>query len=177
MADGGYFENSGLSTVLDMIHTLNLPDQQRVHLIVIRIGTVDEKTPDSRLRQSGLWLGETLSPLRTVMNTRRARGEIAREQTKRLLTALGNRMETSYYELLLDVEEKKIPLGWLLSRASRANIEEQVTRRRLPGEKDEFGKPKKIFNGDTIDEIIGFLKSPEASRNQAKQFLLPKAAL
>lgn len=132
LADGGYFENSGLATVLDILHVIRKETNKdthtpKPHLIVLHIGAREERGASRSLREPGLAFGEALSPIRTLLSTRRARGETAAQQVNRALTEFADDgYKTSYFEAFLDVEKHDIPLGWQLSRLSRDKIESVV---------------------------------------------------
>jgi hypothetical protein len=88
--DGGYFENSGTATVLDLLSALNINEatnaaQKNIQLIVIRIGTnpgvfqFEEggKVYLSPVLYKRQGLGEISSPIITLLNTRNARGNLS----------------------------------------------------------------------------------------------------
>lgn len=132
LADGGYFENSGLATVLDVLHVIRRETkasagEPKPHLIVLHIGAKEERGDARSLREPGLAFGETLSPIRTLLSTRRARGETAAQQVNRALEEFAaDGFKATYLEVFLDVKKHGIPLGWHLSRTSRQKIRQEV---------------------------------------------------
>lgn len=138
LADGGYFENSGLATLLDLLPVFDelsyAPDAPNMHVIVIRIGTTH------RPAEPADWFTESLSPVRALFNTRDARAVNVRDQIIRAIdelnrrnkrelnagTAGGSQLTAEFVEILLDVQSTQIPLGWVLSASSRKEIETQV---------------------------------------------------
>jgi hypothetical protein len=130
LGDGGYFENHGAATLLDLIEGLDvLPGGTRaegLRICVIRIGTRIGSSLETaqRAKYNNGWMGESLSPLRTLFNTRGARGELAVIRLRQRVEAAGG----AFHEVLLDTEVSRLPLGWLLSEAARERIEMQVGR-------------------------------------------------
>jgi hypothetical protein len=149
--DGGYFENSGAATLYDILSVMRAPDgmpKPKYMPIVIRIGnsprpkveykviqddggdmphtTVITKFPDrTQYRSQGL--GEVLSPIRTLLNTREARGETAIKQLNTVVTSLQDEGELSdFIEFQMFENEVALPLGWLLSKKAREEIRGQL---------------------------------------------------
>ena len=78
LVDGGYFENSGVATALDLIKELTRASSLDINIeINLIILTSAEFSPER-------WLGsgETLGPIQTMLNTRTARGLIEIERAK-----------------------------------------------------------------------------------------------
>ncbi len=134
--DGGYFENSGTTTALEVIKTVDLlaakePQWKRVRPYVILISNqpVDLRQLDIRLeagrdnkRIRPLPGGnEALSPWLTLLNTREARGSYATVTTR---WHLGS-SQFLHFGLCKDAG-LKIPLGWVLSRAAREAMDAQL---------------------------------------------------
>jgi len=146
--DGGYFENSGTATAAELVHALrlDLPEQSaaKFSLTIIRIGfatdtaapkehksvyTPDQPVTIARSRYLTQGLGELMSPLRTLLNTRLARGAASIEQLKTLVQTLhdDHQRPAAYIEFTLREDVVRIPLGWLLSDQARDSINRQVT--------------------------------------------------
>jgi Patatin-like phospholipase len=92
--DGGYFENSGLATVLDVVEAVRLEAVAgNVRLVIISIETSAAITnyPNTADDTSypGFNFGELLSPLRALLNTRQARGKLAKLEAERVVKRLG----------------------------------------------------------------------------------------
>jgi hypothetical protein len=133
LADGGYFENSGTATLLDIIESLkDLPDVPEYDLYVIEFRLYerprDSKTGRSLISNHGL--GELLSPVRALMNTRTARGETARKNLARYLRSVLAEQAQAHH-LVFEVHEDKValPLGWMLSAEARREIRRQLGTR------------------------------------------------
>lgn len=102
--DGGYFENSGTATVLDLLSALRVNEaveaaQQDIQIIVIRIGTdprVFQFKEDGKVYMSPVLyrrqgLGEIMSPIATLLNTRKARGNLSVREMETMLSQFNDR--------------------------------------------------------------------------------------
>lgn len=138
--DGGYFENSGTTTALEILKTIgslrtgknefwdrvdpyvilisNEP-QDRRYLDVTLTTPPDKK--DSGTRPSGC-CSEVWSPLRTLFATRGARGAYARQTT-----AWHVGTDKFFHFGLCKDGEAKIPLGWVLSDVVQNEMKRQLT--------------------------------------------------
>jgi hypothetical protein len=105
--DGGYFENSGLDTIADLITELRPLEASRN--VVFRVLTFDLTPPPAPDR--AYWLGEVASPVRALNSSRSARIEPARN---RILNFQGETW-VDLISIRLDDREDEFPLGWTLS--------------------------------------------------------------
>ncbi len=170
--DGGYFENSGATTVLEILKTIDglaetNPVWNTVKPVVIHIsnepvndgyddahiGTGNDRK-DKTVRPRPC-LNELLSPPMTLLHTRGARGVYARETLK---WHVG---EENFLHFGLCKKEVSIPLGWALSSVAQEEMEKQITRMSCTA----FDNPKNL---DTIDKI---LKARYAGTNVKKKNL------
>jgi len=155
VVDGGYFENSGATTTLEIALALNAmaadpaedPRWRRIRPVVIHISNepANPRLPPEALRAAadhpktapGRWMPEVLSPLWTLLNTRGARGTFARET---LRWHVGGE---NFFHFGLCRESANVPLGWVLSASTRRNMESQ-----LAGERCESGDdpPRVLFD-------------------------------
>jgi hypothetical protein len=136
--DGGYFENSGATTVIEILKALNQLAKpgsvwEKVRPVVIHISNepVDALYADIRLDSEGKnprteparMLAELLSPPITLLNTRDARGVYARETLK---WHVG---ESSFlhFGLCRKADHVSIPLGWALSGVVRREMDQQLS--------------------------------------------------
>lgn len=113
LVDGGYFDNSGVATALDVIRgieALNLP--VRLHLIILTKGA----PPD----QQFTGLDEPLTPIFTLLNARAARGHLSIKEARSHERATNGKMRVSVIQLK-DFWHI-LPLGWHLSPASQTLI-------------------------------------------------------
>lgn len=110
--DGGYYENSGLDTIADLLDVLMpLEDSLGVEFVVLHF---DLALPGEPVRSYGL--GELMSPLRTFNNTRSARILPARDRVR---THVG----TNLIPFSLDIRERGYTLGWLLATETFCRME------------------------------------------------------
>ena len=163
--DGGYYENSGTATGYNILMSLkvdgkNLYDQlmsRRIEgrpgvppivPIIVRIGfpvpaqrnakdELVQKDPQQREKYKGAGLNEIMSPVKTFLNTRHARGNDAVHQMQAAIRNLQPHPPTDQdfcpngslgcmYNFDLNGNKIKLPLGWLLSKKSRCEIQKLV---------------------------------------------------
>lgn len=136
VVDGGYFENSGATTTLEILKTIDQlaeEDKQweRVEPIVIHISNEPvnpsagpdtlQAAPENPGTAPHRWLNEVLSPLWTLLNTRGARGAYARE------TVRWHVGPDNFLHFGLCRRSANVPLGWVLSRTTREHMEDALT--------------------------------------------------
>ena len=120
LVDGGYFENSGVSTALDLIEAIETAHAADPALPEIEIFLIVLTNEEISWRDS-FGYGELLEPLRALISVRSARTpiEIARaEQRLGEAKAGGPRLRRANVEALLT----PLPIGWRLSVATRLQI-------------------------------------------------------
>lgn len=110
LVDGGYADNSGITTALDLIDRLGSEDCQRVRLIAL---TAHETPPGHN------GFAESLSPILALNATRQARSRDALRQAQKLLPG-------RVFPMPLDLRHKPMPLGWWLGAANIAEINRQM---------------------------------------------------
>jgi hypothetical protein len=139
--DGGYYENSGLSTLIDLLVALRMGAQlsgkkQDWYPVVIRIGApppeevgdpaaVPTECARPQRPRRGDGFEEGLTPLRALFQTRDAHGVATLRRLETILRMMGEKEGT--IEFKFQQRRTPIPLGWLLSRAARADLRDQVT--------------------------------------------------
>ena len=111
------------------MHSVEHEDHQPYLVVWIHIGFIDEKSQE---RNTGLLhtrqgLGELMSPLRALLNTRSGRTGTSVRQ----LRILGEQLkehggDVKKVEFLLKISPSDPPLGWLLSEVSRSRIRAQL---------------------------------------------------
>jgi hypothetical protein len=141
VVDGGYFENSAATASLEILQTVQLLAQEdarwkRVEVYVIHISNepVDAKLADDSLSLAPdnpriaprQFLNEVMSPLRTMLNTRDARGRHSRES---LAWQAG---QDHFFHFGLCRTSNNVPLGWVLSASTRARMEAQLQQSKCP---------------------------------------------
>jgi hypothetical protein len=148
LVDGGYFDNSGVPTLLDIGRALQAlqPKQEGAKLTqptfkLIYLALVDRPNPDPAENPENESLNELASPLRAVFRAREARGRSAAElSTFTLNQGIENPLALNFRTLYLQKKGKlsnpgpfkgrnvSLPLGWFLSDVSKAFIEQQTPR-------------------------------------------------
>ncbi len=131
IVDGGYSENSGALTAMEIIQAIddscasgNCLRGARIRPIVILLTNSPRfgSASDYGEQNNGLaFLSETVSPIRALFNTRTERGLHAEE----LLISSGSHV----LRFQLDPRETiTIPLGWILSPTAQRAMREQLKR-------------------------------------------------
>jgi predicted acylesterase/phospholipase RssA len=127
LVDGGYFENSGMTTAYELRAVLENFSRNSAspvagmalefYILQIGDGAVQPETIQS--------VSELSPPIETLFRTRGARGEGAVLQAHFLTTQTGDRnpVDDKVRTMLLAADDYALPLGWFLSSASTAIIE------------------------------------------------------
>ncbi|HEU5078923.1 MAG TPA: hypothetical protein VFT72_06905 [Opitutaceae bacterium] len=131
LADGGYFENSGMATLGQIASALGLDDPQkpkRFRLIVLQLTSPNRdllrgiKDP-----QFSYGFGEAASPILTLLNTRSARGVSATRNVQTLLNEyVARSMKAELISFELAERDVPVPLGWLLSNQAKKEMMDQL---------------------------------------------------
>ena len=142
--DGGYFENSGLTTVLELVDVLRRAVRDKeVRLVILRIensrATTNAMTAAGVVRHdSGSSFAELASPIRALLATRQARGEQAQAEVARVIRdaeaaclsrASGSAPTCAPIEEIVFALEPScvpIPLGWSLTQSARDEMQDQL---------------------------------------------------
>jgi hypothetical protein len=164
VVDGGYFENSGAATALEVLYEVQSaiksepPDEVVVPVVIeIRNGPTIEKpdtrapvpvTPNQPRRE---FIGEVLAPLNTLFKTRDARGTFSQaaiegEQVSQQDPALPpNRFRFGLHD-----SKVPLPLGWMLSGDAAKEMRRQL--------KDNVENQKAL--GAILGELSGGVAPP-----------------
>jgi len=187
VVDGGYFENSGTATVLDLVSALDFEQAAAAagfdfQVIVIRIGT--DVPADLRYDSHGL--GEITSPVYAVVNAGTARGTLAVQEMEAELAQLNNDSRKardraakqpaaattggqtppaappalSFCEAHFEIRQEgvQLPLGYLLSKEARENMNEQMDKSRPCDGQQASAWPCPDSNNCSFRRVIEFLK-------------------
>jgi hypothetical protein len=132
LVDGGYFDNSGVETALDLIKEIETHLKEtdyklgsetfpriELHLIVLSTGNFPTR--------SGYGLGDALEPVRALLSTREARAKIAINRARREVSPLSPDT-VRVHQVGFRNPLYTTPLGWRLSRHSREIIAMQSGR-------------------------------------------------
>jgi hypothetical protein len=133
VVDGGYFDNTGAETVLDVIERLSHePDAPAARFVVVTLANTMAKAQSVQKDQVA-WretrqFGELFSPFRALLQAREARGSLARD---RLQTRVGdaNLIDVRVCDDPADGRPaREAPLGWQLSAEMVAELQHQFTQ-------------------------------------------------
>src|SRR5581483_2786873 len=132
LVDGGYFENSGTATLMEVLNGFTealrepvIRDRAtRVRPVVLVIINDPEQRPDAQAAEPYRFLGEVLSPVRALLHTRDARGSQARAVIHNTVTDPEH--HGCYLEVRLRHGAKPLPLGWMLSESAKEEIDGQL---------------------------------------------------
>jgi hypothetical protein len=124
LADGGYFENTGVETgyqlfksLQDIVQKSKHAETQRIEVRLIVLSLAGEYFRDLRLFDKPIsGFTEFASPIQTLLHTRQARGHSA------LVTALTEQENQRVLIAPLDASHIELPLGWHMSSVSRSYI-------------------------------------------------------
>jgi hypothetical protein len=166
LVDGGYFDNSGIATALDVIsqierglstteHRIDGGPKIEIHLIVLNTSEFPKRDTYG--------LGDELEPIRTLLSTREARTPIAINQAYRQLGAVPITSSASESQASIRrVHEARfrnpiytLPLGWRLSTASRDLIDMQSGRYwECDPDLNYQQQGQEFSNADCIEKLI-----------------------
>ncbi|MDI1355372.1 MAG: hypothetical protein PSX36_10660 [bacterium] len=128
LADGGYYENSGVFTLFQIYISLreiikkmaskeSLP-KIRFNLLLLSNGE------ESKTSAPALFLNEINTPLSTLLNSWYTKGYSYSHIAKMTIKKIDPR--DRFFEIKLDRKKRTIPLGWFLSGSSRDEIINQA---------------------------------------------------
>ncbi len=124
VVDGGYFENSGVTTVLELQRELaSMLEPARADLFVIRISNSAATTTvrwQVRPDAVSTSFSEVLSPVRAALGTRDARADLAVKELSHAFPA--NQLGV----IELRRSDVPVPLGWWLSTSAENEIDRQI---------------------------------------------------
>jgi hypothetical protein len=141
IVDGGYFENSGTATALDVLAALyERSEKLNLDFVLVYVnndpGEQETSAAEPAHHAAYRWLTELMSPIDALLNTRVARGTYSQSLTKEFVEANAPDKRRRYFHFGLKQEKFAPPLGWFLSAKSRRSIDEQ--RRELIQSNPQF---------------------------------------
>jgi hypothetical protein len=143
VVDGGYFENSGAATALEVLYEVEgaIQTEQKEHpgeivvpvVIEIRNGPTKEKA-DAQAQSTPApseqreFLSEALAPVSTLLNTRDARGTFSQAAIKSEQDSTDPQPPLLPNWHLIGLHESKVPLplGWMLSGDAANEMRRQL---------------------------------------------------
>ncbi|HET7084694.1 MAG TPA: hypothetical protein VFI23_07990 [Rhizomicrobium sp.] len=178
VADGGYYENSGIGLLPEMVLDLSaetLPVEPDFHLLILTNDAAvtngrgtkpiqgDPKPPSPHGFGD---FNELVSPLRTALNTRGGHGAIARKRLSAIRDFLKRNEdvrnaagEFDFDEIRIGCGNIPIPLGWYLTDAAKDELGWQVLGNPPacpPG--SGAGAPNAQANRDAINHVLNMLQ-------------------
>lgn len=184
VVDGGYFENSGVSTAMDLIAELDRIIIQHklpvdVHLIAMTSGGF--------ATQTFFGFGELFAPIQSLLNARQARNyamiDLSDRQLGPIMQDTGSGTRTALALRRLQRVELKsfvtpLPLGWRLSMASVFQIDRMtgLIGHCVPNERfEQIAKMRAFTSADCVKQVIhhqlrgdDLVASLEAARRRSK---------
>jgi hypothetical protein len=145
LVDGGYFENTGADTLIDLLRYLRTAasplDVRFIVIVVANTPPGEHATDPTRIPwREAESLGELFSPLRALLQTRTARGDLA-------LRRLSEAVEPGdFIELRVcsDSRLREAPLGWQLSKEMigvlDANLSQECFTRQVARLRDAIAR-------------------------------------
>jgi hypothetical protein len=194
--DGGYYENSGTATGYNILMSLKVdgaylyeqlttrrlqgqPGVPPIVPIIIRIGfpVPAQRSPREELTKNdapqrekykGSGLNEIMSPVKTFLNTRHARGNDAVHQMQAAIANLQPKPATMQdfcpngslgcmYNFEINGNKVKLPLGWLLSKKSRCEIQKLVGSVSSSCASEPIESQMNDANWHQLLEVVGLL--------------------
>jgi hypothetical protein len=178
VVDGGYFENSGATTALEIVTRIKdvcrFANIANVSVKVIMISNDPRKgslmiapakpgpEPPGPKRSDSLtakpnFLGDLMAPPDALMNTRDARGVYAQKAIRReqrpFKADAADQVPSDTKDIVyfgLRDTDVPLPLGWMLSREAARTMQEQL-----------YQNDDVVHNGEAIDEILKSLPPPK----------------
>lgn len=129
LADGGYFDNSGIPTALDIGRSLQGVEGYGKTFEIVYLSLMDGQFNERPTQLKSDGLNEVLSPVRALFSARESRSRSAVElSTFTVNDGIKNPLEYKFRTLFLKKsgDGVKLPLGWLISKHSRDFIDRQT---------------------------------------------------
>jgi hypothetical protein len=116
--DGGYYENKGQQTLLEILQAIHIEKYPRISPYIIQFNFSQDDTSSNK---SIRFANEIMEIVNGIENTRYARVGLVAEALKKYM---GNRFDTQQIiNLNLDISVKKLPMNWLLSHTAMNRVD------------------------------------------------------
>ncbi|MEA3410114.1 MAG: hypothetical protein U9R74_01065 [Pseudomonadota bacterium] len=171
LVDGGYFDNSGTVTAAELLKAIiRVRDggglRCKVSPFVIHISNDPVERPKA-VGNRNEWMSEVLSPVRTLLHVRPARGFQARDalrqdirdEVRRSNPGRTSEDQVRFVHFRLCESNVDLPLGWMLSESTKEEMHRQFGG--PYGEKRKGGIA--TYNQDNQRLVKQFLETAEAS--------------
>jgi predicted chitinase len=171
LVDGGYFDNSGVETAVDLLQAITpqindlnkVADRPKVAVKLIVLGGGQYPVRDS------FAMGETMEPIRTLLSTRESRAYIAINKASRVPELRNQTYERDIHGKIERVATKSLrlvglkkhaydlPLGWAMSLRTREIVENQSGRFWDCDPTSEFTQSDETSgsSGDCVQLLVG----------------------
>ena len=138
--DGGYYENQGAETLLQVMQALHLEDRKiKPYVLQFNFGNTDSTITSVKN------FSEVMEILGGIYNTRSGRSVIATHYLSQYVTKLGG----TYIQLAMPNSTKEVPLNWILSQTAVGRVERLIEKMVVPKEasadKEEKAELRKLF--------------------------------
>lgn len=144
LADGGYFDNSGIPTALDIGRSLQKIKGYGTTFEIVYLSLIDGQFNGSTTQLNSEGLNEVLSPVRALFSARQSRSRSAVElSTFTVNDGIDDPLKYKFRTLFLKKsgDGVKLPLGWLISKRSRNFIDRQTPDPKItPCDTKKFGQ-------------------------------------
>ena len=129
LVDGGYFENSGVYTAIDIYNQITdleeYKDKFEVYFIVIR------SFKDTYYFKPNMALNNLTDPLNAIFNTRDTRSTHSYTLLKNFIIDHGRDPHKAIYKFQLKASTSEIPVNWYMSDTVIAKIDEEFELPRI----------------------------------------------
>lgn len=141
--DGGYYENKGQQTILEVLQAIHIEKYKRVTPYILQFNFSQD---DSSSIQPIRFANEIMEVVNGIENTRFARVSLATEAMKNYMRNTFDTLQIIH--LNLDISIKKLPMNWLLSHTAIDRID-RYTDSLMHLQKDSV-QIQKLYNAFSI---------------------------
>ncbi|HEY0355068.1 MAG TPA: hypothetical protein VGC29_02620, partial [Flavisolibacter sp.] len=117
--DGGYFENTGAETLLEVMKLVNL-ENKPIKPYVIQFNFADEDTITSTSIRK---FSELMEIVGAIYNTRSGRSHLSQAYLQRYVDSLGG----VFIPLHMKLNTKKFPMNWMLSNTAMNRLDSVIS--------------------------------------------------
>ncbi len=138
--DGGYYENAGSETLLEVIKNLQLSNRPvKPYVIQFNFGTADSIISAKSVKS----FSEVMEVVAGIYNTRSGRSIMARYNMQQFLRTIHG----EYINLNLKLSTSKIPLNWILSNTAVSRLSDLIEKMvyKKEGEINDKRELQKLF--------------------------------
>jgi hypothetical protein len=130
LVDGGYVENSGAETALDLVQTMSwyydAKSNPRGEIPLVQMYVISITNLQILQAQGTFGLGELLSPIRTMLSAREARAVVSLFRLIQFSELCQHYAEcggrVGFIPFLLNLYDFDLPLGWLLADSTKTIV-------------------------------------------------------